>query len=287
MRVFSTNHDELLAEASVGDFHGMTGIFLESRSGKKGGSHERNPDYFPALEAIIARCQHAGIYDHRAWIASSRLEHLPLDQRSIRVDGRGKGPEDVRKEICRLQVSVKQNEESRGGCPVKRIFIPIESDKLTAKAALLGVDSELRSSEEELESYGDVLLSHDLRESMIRAIKARRGQSKFRNSLIQAYDGTCAVSGCRVLSILEAAHISPYRGSHTNRVDNGILLRTDWHTLFDLGLYIIRPDYTIHLAAELKGTDYWKHHGRSLSNLPSIEKYRPNKQFLQSLTPAL
>ena len=181
----------------------------------------------------------------------------------------------------------EQNEESRGGCPVKRIFIPIESNTLTAEAALVGVNFALRLSVQELDSYEDVLLSHDLRESVMRAIKARRGQSKFRDLLIEAYGGACAVSGCRILSLLEAAYISPYRGTHTNRVDNGILLKTDWHTLFDLGLFTIRPDYTIQLAAELKGTDYWEHHGRLLFNLPIVEGCRPDRQILRKLALAL
>jgi HNH endonuclease len=35
------------------------------------------------------------------------------------------------------------------------------------------------------------------------------------------------------LDILEAAHISPYRGEEDNHPENGLLLRADLHTLFD------------------------------------------------------
>lgn len=41
------------------------------------------------------------------------------------------------------------------------------------------------------------------------------------------------------MEALEAGHISPYRGPDTNQVTNGILLRADLHTLFDLGMITI------------------------------------------------
>ena len=46
---------------------------------------------------------------------------------------------------------------------------------------------------------------------------------------------------------LEAAHIIPYKGSSTNHIQNGILLRADIHTLFDLDLLRIDENYLIHL----------------------------------------
>ena len=42
---------------------------------------------------------------------------------------------------------------------------------------------------------------------------------------------------------LEAAHINPYRGESDNHPDNGLLLRADIHTLFDLNLLGIEPDH--------------------------------------------
>ena len=60
-----------------------------------------------------------------------------------------------------------------------------------------------------------------------------RAPHKFRDALIGAYAGRCAITGCSVLDILEAAHITPYLGPDTNHVTNGLLLRADLHTLFD------------------------------------------------------
>ncbi len=79
-------------------------------------------------------------------------------------------------------------------------------------------------------------------ERIMRAIKARRGQQRFRDALIDAYEGRCAITGCQVLDVLEAAHITPYLGPETNHVTNGLLLRADLHTLFDTDLIAVDPE---------------------------------------------
>ena len=86
-----------------------------------------------------------------------------------------------------------------------------------------------------------------------RSIQRRRGQAKFRNILLKMYGGRCAISGCNAEDALEAAHIIPYSESPINRVENGILLRSDIHTLFDLGLLAIdtsNPDALKVIVAE-------------------------------------
>lgn len=82
----------------------------------------------------------------------------------------------------------------------------------------------------------------DARDKVLREIRARRGQRKFRDALVAAYAGRCAVTGCSVLDVLEAAHITPYLGPATNHVTNGLLLRADLHTLFDMLLLAVDPD---------------------------------------------
>jgi len=79
----------------------------------------------------------------------------------------------------------------------------------------------------------------DARERVLREVVRRWGQAAFRKSLIDAYEGRCAITGCPVVSLLEAAHITPYLGPETNAVTNGLLLRTDLHTLWDLGLIAV------------------------------------------------
>lgn len=82
----------------------------------------------------------------------------------------------------------------------------------------------------------------DRRKQVVRQIKERRGQQSFRDALRDRYDNRCVVTGCRLLDVLEAAHISPYRGVEDNHPQNGLLLRADIHTLFDLDLLGIDPE---------------------------------------------
>jgi putative restriction endonuclease len=81
----------------------------------------------------------------------------------------------------------------------------------------------------------------DDRERVLREIRARRGQQGFRDALRARYGDQCMVSACKVLHVLEAAHIRPYRGEENNHPENGLLLRADLHTLFDLDLLGIHP----------------------------------------------
>lgn len=82
---------------------------------------------------------------------------------------------------------------------------------------------------------------NDARQRVLREIVRRQGQSKFRAGLITAYEGRCAISQCSVLMVLDAAHVTPYLGLHTNTTSNGILLRTDLHALWDQALIAVNP----------------------------------------------
>lgn len=81
----------------------------------------------------------------------------------------------------------------------------------------------------------------DTRERSFRQIRQRRGQAGFRRALLARYEGRCVVSGCALTDVLEAAHINPFRGDNDHHPDNGLLLRADLHTLFDLDLMGINP----------------------------------------------
>jgi len=93
------------------------------------------------------------------------------------------------------------------------------------------------------------------RRMAMRLAVVRQGQPKFRSELLRAYGGCCAVTGCDVPEALEAAHIDPYEGPMSNTLSNGVLLRSDVHSLFDLGLLGINPDNnTVVVAPEIKMT---------------------------------
>lgn len=114
----------------------------------------------------------------------------------------------------------------------------------------------LFQAREESEQEAAALNGQDRRAKELRAIFVRRGQRAFRRKLLKAYGKTCAVTGCKITELLEAAHISPYRGAHTNKVSNGLLLRADIHTLFDLGLLWIDEALTVQVAKSASGVPY-------------------------------
>ncbi|MEK6438962.1 HNH endonuclease [Pseudonocardia sp. T1-2H] len=98
---------------------------------------------------------------------------------------------------------------------------------------------------------------YDARLRAERSIVARQGASHFRAALLEWYRGRCALSGSDAVPVLDAAHIVPYRGVDSNMISNGILMRTDLHTLFDKLLLCIDPDSgTVRLSANVPESAY-------------------------------
>jgi hypothetical protein len=123
------------------------------------------------------------------------------------------------------------------------------------------------------------VVEDDRRQKVPASVVIRRGQRRFREALLTAFDRCCAVSGCAVVELLEAAHISPYKGEHTDRPDNGLLLRADLHTLFDLDLLTIRAtDLTIAVAPVIGDSLYRDLEGRALRS--RTDRVEPNREFL-------
>lgn len=56
-----------------------------------------------------------------------------------------------------------------------------------------------------------------------------------------AYGGLCVLSDHGPEEVLEAAHILPHAESGINKLDNGLLMRADIHSLFDAHLIKIDP----------------------------------------------
>jgi hypothetical protein len=102
----------------------------------------------------------------------------------------------------------------------------------------------------------------------------RRGAPRFRRMLRRAYGGRCAVTRTTVAGVLEAAHISPYKGDHTDRVSNGLLLRSDIHTLFDLHLLTVLPDLTVRIAPAAITEPYSAYDGVTIE-APTKRSERP------------
>lgn len=62
----------------------------------------------------------------------------------------------------------------------------------------------------------------------------------------------CAISNERALPVLQAAHIRTVSVGGQHRIDNGLLLRSDIHTLFDRGYISVTPQHRILVSKKLK-----------------------------------
>ncbi|MCX5717723.1 MAG: HNH endonuclease [Nitrospirae bacterium] len=116
--------------------------------------------------------------------------------------------------------------------------------------------------------------------------RARLGQGAFRILVTEAYGRRCPITGERTLPVLESAHIKPYAKSGPHRTNNGILLRSDLHKLFDLGYMTITEDYHVEVSKKIKeeyenGRAYYALHGNKLINLPSNPLDLPSKQYIE------
>lgn len=121
----------------------------------------------------------------------------------------------------------------------------------------------------------------DARKKIHSAIVLRQGQGEFRKKLIEAYNGCCAITGANAEQALEAAHIISYKGEQTNHITNGLLLRADIHTLFDLGLIAIdTKTMAVVIAPSLFNTTYKELLGKPLL-LPKNKKYLPSIEALE------
>lgn len=111
--------------------------------------------------------------------------------------------------------------------------------------------------------------------NVLQSIKERRGQPEFRQRLLAAYEGQCAITGCGVVEALEAAHIVPYSAGGTYEVSNGLLMRADIHTLFDLHLLSICPVKNVVLLNPRLRPAYGDFEGMAL-HVPRSQADKPN-----------
>jgi putative restriction endonuclease len=137
----------------------------------------------------------------------------------------------------------------------------------------------------------DVLQPPDIgleRRYALRAVKQRLHQASFREAVIAAYNGRCALSGLPEPLLLDAAHIVADRHEQLGQpvVTNGIPLSKIHHAAFDAHLLGIDPDYRIHVSDRLLD----QHDGPMLEalkkldggaiHLPKRPKDRPDTQRL-------
>jgi putative restriction endonuclease len=89
----------------------------------------------------------------------------------------------------------------------------------------------------------------------LRQVKQRLHQASFREAVITAYRGRCALSGLREPVLLDAAHIIEDKNEPLGQpvVQNGIPLAKTHHAAFDAHLIGIDPDFKIHVSHRILG----------------------------------
>lgn len=117
-------------------------------------------------------------------------------------------------------------------------------------------------------------------------IKPRIGQGAFKVLITEAYQRRCAITGEKTLPVLEAAHIKPYSLDGPHSINNGLLLRRDFHTLFDRGYITVNRSLTVEVSHRIKedfgnGKDYYAHHGSRLIILPHRKDHIPDPKYLE------
>lgn len=117
-------------------------------------------------------------------------------------------------------------------------------------------------------------------------MRGRLGQGAFRILVTDAYTRRCAITGEKTLPVLQASHIKPYASEGPHRVSNGLLLRSDIHTLFDRGYVTVTPGLRIEVSKHLRedwqnGREYYAHHGKLLTVMPSKALESPDAEFLR------
>ncbi|MEX2376003.1 MAG: HNH endonuclease [Dehalococcoidia bacterium] len=155
---------------------------------------------------------------------------------------------------------------------------------LLAQCAPTPWDIKIRSAQVAVEDFDEAeappMTAEEGRQRVLAEVARRQGQASFRRKLLGAYNGTCAITGTDVSDVLQAAHIRPYNGPSTNHVTNGLLLRADLHTLFDLKLIAINPkSMCLTVSPRLQGTIYWELNGREITR-PNKTSMHPNVQAL-------
>jgi len=74
--------------------------------------------------------------------------------------------------------------------------------------------------------------------------------------------------------------------SSPDRTENGLLLRSDLHRLFDAGYVTATPEPRIEVSRRIKeefenGRDYYRFHGAELTVLPSSRAEQPDAGYLR------
>lgn len=135
----------------------------------------------------------------------------------------------------------------------------------------------------------DYPVSSGERRYALREVKQRLHQASFREAVITAYKGRCAISGLPEVRLLDAAHIihDTHEALGQPVVTNGLPLSKIHHAAFDAHLLGVDPDFRIHVSRRLLTQKdgpmlelLKKMHGERL-HLPERARDRPDRHRLE------
>ena len=96
----------------------------------------------------------------------------------------------------------------------------------------------------------------DERRYVIRQVKQRVHQARFRGLVLPVYSDRCAICRLKETRLLDAAHIIGDTEEHGEPVvRNGVSLCTIHHRAYDQDLVSISPDYEVHVSRRLLDED--------------------------------
>lgn len=143
------------------------------------------------------------------------------------------------------------------------------------------------------ESFAQRLIQNpEESESIYAQVRVRGNMQRiFRQALLEAYEYQCAICECSFEEVLEAAHIVPWASSDNSmRIspNNGILLCSNHHRLFDSGYIIISDLYRIKFIDEEFDPENYSEADLALSvnvdgrriNLPESPNLYPSRELL-------
>lgn len=132
---------------------------------------------------------------------------------------------------------------------------------------------------------GESLLVPGPTRGIPRLVTPRLGQGAFKGMLLSAYHRRCAITGGHISPTLQAAHIRPVASEGQHRLDNGVLLRSDVHILFDSGYLGIDEQHRLQVSPRLwtdfgNGVEFYSKVGDEIA-LPERKADRPSREAVQ------
>lgn len=145
--------------------------------------------------------------------------------------------------------------------------------------------TEIFSETKELEKEQDELVIESSKKFVPikeKSLEVKR-KTVFRNTIMSIYDYTCSICKMQLItldgeSIVDAAHIIPFRHSYNNDIRNGFALCKNHHWCFDKGLITVDRQYRINVSSLVEDHKFFDDIVHETILLPRIKKLCPSQK---------